>query len=522
MSRKEGQIALAISAYNKGQFTSLKAACTRYDAPYSTTYDRVKGAIPQRDFRPRNQKLTDLEESALIQWMLSMEARGLPVRKDSIRQMADLLLEKRTGRHDSLRTKYTRKYDYKRAKCEDPTIIRDWFRLVHNIVAKYGILAEDIYNFDETGFQMGVIATAKVVTGSEYTGRAIHIQPGNREWVTVVESICADGWVLPPMVIFEGKVHISTWYTDQLPADWTIALSDKGWTNDSLGLKWLSDVFEKYTKDRVKGVYRLLILDGHGSHSTPEFDLFCSEHNIITLCMPPHSSHLLQPLDVSCFAVLKRLYGRGVEELVRAGTYHIDKPDFLSIYRVARTSTMVKNTICNGFATTGLVPYNPDQVLSKLHTQLHTPTPPLLSPNLLPWVPETPHNTYEADQQTQTIKASIKRRTNVLSSPTAIALDQLVKGCKMAMQSATVLAEENRRLRAESERQKKKKTVRRQYIATGGVLTGQEGRELIQNSDNMVLDEAVAPLIEPRIRAPRTCSICRSLAHTAPRCPDRE
>ncbi|CAG8971644.1 hypothetical protein HYALB_00003112 [Hymenoscyphus albidus] len=223
--------------------------------------------------------------------------------------------------------------------------------------------------------------------------------------------------------------------------------------------------------------------------------------------MPPHSSHLLQPLDVSCFAVLKRLYGRGVEELVRAGTYHIDKPDFLSIYRVARTSTMVKNTICNGFATTGLVPYNPDQVLSKLHTQLHTPTPPLLSPNLLPWVPETPHNTYEADQQTQTIKASIKRRTNVLSSPTAIALDQLVKGCKMAMQSATVLAEENRRLRAESERQKKKKTVRRQYIATGGVLTGQEGRELIQNSDNMVLDEAVAPLIEPRIRAPRTCSL---------------
>ncbi|CAG8976280.1 hypothetical protein HYALB_00011765 [Hymenoscyphus albidus] len=156
MSRKEGQFALAISAYNKGQFTSLKAACTRYDAPYSTTYDRVKGAIPQRDFRPRNQKLTDLEESALIQWMLSMEAKGLPVRKDSIRQMTDLLLEKRTGvgriivgkcwvdnfikRHDSLRTKYTRKYDYKRAKCEDPTIIRDWFRLVHNIVAKYGIL----------------------------------------------------------------------------------------------------------------------------------------------------------------------------------------------------------------------------------------------------------------------------------------------------------------------------------------------------------------------------------------------
>jgi hypothetical protein len=40
------------------------------------------------------------------------------------------------------------------------------------------------------------------------------------------------------------------------------------------------------------------------------------------------------------------------------------------------------------------------------------------------------------------------------------------------MQSATVLAEENRRLRAESERQKKKKAIRRQYITIRGILTG--------------------------------------------------
>jgi hypothetical protein len=84
--------------------------------------------------------------------------------------------------------------------------------------------------------------------------------------------------------------------------------------------------------------------------------------------MPPHLSHLLQPLDVSCFAVLKRLYGRGVEELVRAGIYHIDKPDFLSIFYIAYINTIVKKTIRNGFITTSLIPYNPNQVLSKLHT----------------------------------------------------------------------------------------------------------------------------------------------------------
>ena len=94
------------------------------------------------------------------------------------------------------------------------------------------------------------------------------------------------------MIIFEEKVHISTWYTDTLPADWTLAVSDKGWTDDALGVAWLTEVFEKHTKDRTRGVYRLLILDGHGSHTSPEFDLFCSEHMIITLYMPLYSSHL--------------------------------------------------------------------------------------------------------------------------------------------------------------------------------------------------------------------------------------
>jgi hypothetical protein len=45
-------------------------------------------------------------------------------------------------------------------------------------MAKYGILDEDIYNFDETGFQMGVISIAKVITGAE-RARPVSIHPGN-------------------------------------------------------------------------------------------------------------------------------------------------------------------------------------------------------------------------------------------------------------------------------------------------------------------------------------------------------
>jgi hypothetical protein len=84
-------------------------------------------------------------------------------------------------RHKALKSQYNRKYDYQRTKYEDPSIIRPWFELVHNTIEKYGILDTDIYNFDKTGFQIGVISTAKVITGVERSNRPVSIQPGNRK-----------------------------------------------------------------------------------------------------------------------------------------------------------------------------------------------------------------------------------------------------------------------------------------------------------------------------------------------------
>lgn len=63
---------------------------------------------------------------------------------------------------------------------------------------------------------MGLTATAKVITRAEYYGRRSLLQPGNREWVTVLETINASGWPLPPCIIFKGKVFIKGWF-DNLP-----------------------------------------------------------------------------------------------------------------------------------------------------------------------------------------------------------------------------------------------------------------------------------------------------------------
>ena len=81
-------------------------------------------------------------------------------------------------RHEELDTRFFRKYDYQRAKCEDPTIIYNWFMLVWNTIAKYGIHSDDIYNFDETGFQTGMITSGMVLTGSEKREKPKSVQPG--------------------------------------------------------------------------------------------------------------------------------------------------------------------------------------------------------------------------------------------------------------------------------------------------------------------------------------------------------
>jgi len=60
--------------------------------------------------------------------------------------------------------RFTRKYDYQRAKYEDPKVIREWFALIYNVKVKYGILNNDLYNFNETGFIMGIIIAIIVVT----------------------------------------------------------------------------------------------------------------------------------------------------------------------------------------------------------------------------------------------------------------------------------------------------------------------------------------------------------------------
>lgn len=141
----------------------------------------------------------------------------------------------------------------------------------------------------------------------------------------------------------------------------------------------------------------MLMLDGHGSHQSVKFEAYCKDHHIVPICLPPHSSHITQPLDVGLFSPPKSAYGKEIDTFVRAHVNHITNVEFFLAFRAAYTACMTVENIAGGFRGAGLVPYDPQTVLSRLDIKLRSPTPagsPAAEAD--PWVSQTPHNPTEA------------------------------------------------------------------------------------------------------------------------------
>jgi hypothetical protein len=176
---QEGRLLLAIKAIKNGQIPSITAAARSFEVARSTLQDRIKGTTSWSDTRGTGYKLTILEEESIQDWLISMDNRGATLTIAMLKDMANLLLVNRGDhtpqtvgknwpteyikRHPQLSSRFSRKYDYKRAIIEDLNTIIEWFKLVEKTIAQYSITSDDIYNFNELGFTIGVSATTKII-----------------------------------------------------------------------------------------------------------------------------------------------------------------------------------------------------------------------------------------------------------------------------------------------------------------------------------------------------------------------
>ncbi|KAL8364922.1 hypothetical protein RB595_004887 [Gaeumannomyces hyphopodioides] len=351
----------------------ISRAARLWGIPRTTLRRRLTGSLPGRQAQEQYQRIPPEQEKRLADWVLLQASLGLPPTHAEVRFFAqEILLQQGDpqplgkhwirgflGRYPEIRPGRTRRMELARVKGATTTIIKEWWaRLQVPEVAR--IKPENTYNADEGGLQEGKTGNG-LVLGLAEARPLQRKEPGTRTWTSFIECVSATGVALPPLIIFKGKSVQEQWFPEDLGPfrGWEFTATDNGWTTDSTGVEWLQKVFLPGTQPPAPAP-RLLILDGHGSHVTKEFMFLCLQNDVYLLYLPAHTSHVLQPLDLSVFSPLKHAYRQklGSQALFTCSTV-VGKRQFLTAYAYARTKAFTPYIITSGWRATGLWPRNP-------------------------------------------------------------------------------------------------------------------------------------------------------------------
>jgi len=188
---------------------------------------------------------------------------------------------------------------------------------------------------------------------------------------------------LKPTIILKAEEFIAEWFKKVrgIPEDILFGRSHNEWTDEKMAMEYLGRNFgeDSITAQKAGDEYRLLLFEGHSSHVNIKFLDYCISQNIIPYCLPPHTTHRLQPLDVCIFSSYKHQYQK---ELTRRSERHehgVSKENFYEILMIARRASFTRSNIQSGFRNTGLVPVDRTIILSKI--QALPPKSPIICPN---------------------------------------------------------------------------------------------------------------------------------------------
>lgn len=227
-----------------------------------------------------------------------------------------------------------------------------------------------IFNYDETNLSDDP-GTKKCIfkRGVKYPERVINYTKAS---TSVMFCGSASGTMLPAYVVYKAEHIWSTWMEGG-PKNVRYNRSKSGWFDINCFSDWFETVFIHHAKKLVGK--KVIIGDNLSSHFCETVLKMAQDNNVIFTCLPPNSTHLLQPLDVAFYGPLKRLWRNVLDEWkVSCNNNRIKSltkemfPKLLSnlFKKLYPDGTEMSNNIISGFRTCGIFPYNPDIALSKL------------------------------------------------------------------------------------------------------------------------------------------------------------
>jgi len=491
---------------------------------------RLEGVGPKKGSKKGNTKLTKAEEGAVCAYIERLDRINLAVQPSFVQEAANYILKARAPKGQEPETvglnwtsrfikrhgffKKNRKILEKgRQEAEDPEHVATYFEKLQQVIREYGIAPEDIWNMDETGFRIGVGSNQLIVTKrkrAHYLGLL-----ENRESVTAVEAICADGRYIPAFLIPSGQVHLAPWYHQALDDRTAIFPTPTGYSNDEVSMAWIQH-FNKYSTS--VGVWRLLLMDRYGSHHTKEFIEFCNDNCIVPFGLPPGLTHLLQPLDLVVFQPLKHYHRKAIEVMVRDGVANITKLEFFGCIEEVRRQAFKVTTIKSAFAKAGIHPFNPQPILDEVNQRVAQRTP---SPQPGNYLSSSPFSTPLTHRQIYKAAINIEKKLEEslgIQEDLAKDIRAFLKGAQHNTAEMIQAKRDLGRTQYAEKLQKERKSLRRLHLQSGGVLTVEDGRNMVKEREKEELAKA-RRLIE---RTEKRAAAAAKKAQTAAKKAQRE
>ncbi|XP_029924453.1 tigger transposable element-derived protein 1-like [Myripristis murdjan] len=354
---------------------TVRQAAKEFGVPKSSLGDRVSGRVTPGSRSGPAQLITSADEEVLVEFSLYMSKHGFPLTKQQLVSFASSIYRRQHRRVAFSKLGQTwwlnfRKRQEKnitiqqvdsivrgRTMCVRKEAVDQFFHLLTTVMDASGLREKphQIFNCNETGFQLG----RKRVILPKSASVGYKPAPGTRDHISVLACFSAAGDDIPPFLIYSKAYPGGVCYKTQGPPDALYGWSDSGCINSDLFKKWfLKHFLLRAPKERPL----LLIFDGHKSPLNLEVVEAARKENVILLCLPPHCSHILQPLDTGLFSFLKQRFTAFVGDGCTAETYFlVSKKEFSGVFKEPYQAVQGEEgvrMVKEGFRKCGIYPLN--------------------------------------------------------------------------------------------------------------------------------------------------------------------
>ncbi len=363
---------------NKG----LREASRLYNVPFETLRRRVNGTVVAGCKPGPSTILTEEEEDRLARYLVQMSEMGFGLSRDTVMHLAYTIVDKiqrkhpfkdgKAGRawfdgfrkrHPKLTIRSPQPLSYCRALCANMDTMKDFFGKLGSMYGRLNLIAKpmQVYNCDETGVSI-VHKPGKVIAelGRRNVYAVTSAERGKTH--TVLSCVSASGYTLPPMMVYPRKKSVPEKFQEGAIPNTLFASSESGWMNTELFLQWFNFFLRNIPPPRPV----LLVMDGHGSHVSIELIELARANHVHLLCLPSHTTHILQPLDVGVFKSFKSNFSKACSRYLAANPGRVITNDKLaSLVAEAWPHSFTALNIMSGFKKCGVFPINPGEVTDR-------------------------------------------------------------------------------------------------------------------------------------------------------------